>query len=131
MNQGAFSVVVKGDLVLLVRSFTNPEFMNHWSFPGGVVEPGESLKQGAVRETIEETGIVCRPEEILSVVDNTASNIRVTIFKAAYLAGEITIDPIEIAEARWVNLKDAVALPLAFNSEDVLRHLARQLSELA
>lgn len=31
--------------------------MRGWEMPGGVVELGESLKDGAIRETKEETGI--------------------------------------------------------------------------
>ena len=34
-----------------------------WEFPGGKIEPGESPMECAVREALEETGLVARPLE--------------------------------------------------------------------
>lgn len=36
-----------------------------WTFPGGHVNPEETLKQGAIRELREETGIECDPRNIM------------------------------------------------------------------
>lgn len=123
MNKGAFAVITRENTILLVRSRMTPRYLNHWSFPGGVVDENEKLIDAAKREVMEETGITCRPNELLSVVENIGSDIQISIFRADYVDGEIEIDPIEIAEARWVNIEDIFNIPLAYDNEKILRKL--------
>lgn len=40
-----------------------------WGFPGGVLELGETVAEGAMRELREETGIVAEPDGVLDVHD--------------------------------------------------------------
>jgi ADP-ribose pyrophosphatase YjhB (NUDIX family) len=44
------------DRVLLMRYDDGPPNGQHWATPGGGLEPGESYRQGALRELAEETG---------------------------------------------------------------------------
>ena len=46
--------------VLLVRRGREP-LKGHWSLPGGLIEVGESLHAGIVREVLEETGLEVEP----------------------------------------------------------------------
>mmetsp|Transcript_37402 Transcript_37402/g.60869 ORF Transcript_37402/g.60869 Transcript_37402/m.60869 type:complete len:270 (+) Transcript_37402:627-1436(+) len=39
--------------------------VDRWKMPGGLVDPGETLSQGAVREVVEETGVTCEFQSIL------------------------------------------------------------------
>ena len=39
----------------------------HWDIPKGVGEPGEAPLDTAVRETLEETGLQLRPEQLLDL----------------------------------------------------------------
>jgi 8-oxo-dGTP pyrophosphatase MutT (NUDIX family) len=41
-----------------------------WSVPGGAIELGESIAQAAVRETEEETGIVCEVTGLIGLHSN-------------------------------------------------------------
>lgn len=123
MNKGAFAVIINNNEVLLVRSSTNSQYINHWSFPGGVVDEGESLRAAAIRESIEETGILCDPKELIVSSDNPQSDIVINIFRADYVSGDITIDPNEIEEAGWFNLNDALTMPLAYSNKAILLSL--------
>lgn len=52
----AAAVIVHGGRVLLVKRRVREGTLS-WKFPAGVVEPGESATDAAVREAHEETGV--------------------------------------------------------------------------
>lgn len=47
----------EGKMLLLRRSDTDDRRPLQWDFPGGLLDSGESLEQGAAREVAEESGI--------------------------------------------------------------------------
>lgn len=53
---------------LIVQRAQQPN-AGRWGFPGGVLELGETVGDGAMRELMEETGIVAEPAGILNVHD--------------------------------------------------------------
>jgi ADP-ribose pyrophosphatase YjhB (NUDIX family) len=65
---GVLAVVLRGDKALVVRR-ANPPMAGRWGFPGGVLELGESVAEGAMRELLEETGVVAEPIGPLTVID--------------------------------------------------------------
>ncbi len=66
---GVGAVIVQDGRVLLVRRGNEP-LRNQWSIPGGVLELGETLREGAAREAREETGLVVEPGEVLDALDS-------------------------------------------------------------
>ena len=50
------AIVLRGAEVLLVKRKNDPD-AGTWGFPGGRLEYGESLQDGACRELVEETGV--------------------------------------------------------------------------
>ena len=65
---GVGAVVVDRERVLLVRRGTEP-LKGRWSLPGGLLELGESLADGVVREVKEETGLVVEVVELVELLD--------------------------------------------------------------
>jgi ADP-ribose pyrophosphatase YjhB (NUDIX family) len=65
---GVGAVVVDGGRVLLIRRGTEP-LKGQWSLPGGMLELGESLTAGVVREVREETGLVVEVVELVELLD--------------------------------------------------------------
>jgi ADP-ribose pyrophosphatase YjhB (NUDIX family) len=61
-------VVLRGERALVVRR-ANPPLAGRWGFPGGVLELGETVGDGAMRELFEETGVVAEPAGTLTVID--------------------------------------------------------------
>jgi 8-oxo-dGTP diphosphatase len=62
------AVVLRGEHALIVQRAQQPN-AGRWGFPGGVLELGETVAQGAMRELFEETGIVAEPAGVLNVHD--------------------------------------------------------------
>jgi ADP-ribose pyrophosphatase YjhB (NUDIX family) len=65
---GVGAVVVEAGRVLLIRRGSAP-LKGHWSLPGGLLELGESLTEGVVREVREETGLTVEPVELIELLD--------------------------------------------------------------
>ncbi len=53
---------------LIVQRAQQPN-AGRWGFPGGVLELGETVAEGAMRELLEETGIVAEPAGWLNIHD--------------------------------------------------------------
>src|SRR5580698_2744218 len=65
---GVGAVVVDRGRVLLVRRGREP-LKGQWSLPGGMLELGEALTAGVVREIHEETGLRVEPVELIELLD--------------------------------------------------------------
>ena len=66
------AVVLRGQgpdtRALIVQRAQQPN-AGRWGFPGGVLELGETVAEGAMRELMEETGITAEPAGTLNVHD--------------------------------------------------------------
>ena len=56
---------VNKDKVVLVKQYRYPIDDYIYEFPAGLVEPNEEIKDAAVREFYEETGLTLSPIEVL------------------------------------------------------------------
>src|SRR5246127_3613973 len=65
---GVLAVVMRGDRALVVRR-ANPPMPGRWGFPGGVLKLGETVAEGAMRELLEETGVIADAAGPLTVID--------------------------------------------------------------
>ncbi len=65
---GVLAVVLRGEKALVVRR-ANPPMAGRWGFPGGVLELGETVAEGAMRELLEEAGVVAEAVGPLTVID--------------------------------------------------------------
>ena len=82
--------------------------------PSGASKPGETLEKGALRESLEETGLevelthyLARINARFSSGDRPVINWTSHVFDALERAGEIgPIDTGEIAEARWSTFEE-------------------------
>lgn len=86
-----------------------------WEFPGGKVEPSETVEECIKREINEELGIEIEVGKHLITIDHTYTHLRVTltVHNCRYLGG--VPQPIECEEIRWVSLDelDQYAFPEA------------------
>ena len=64
-----------------------------WEMPGGIVEEGESLKDAAIRETKEESGIDIEVLKFCGIFQNVDKSICNTLFIAKPIGGKLTTSP--------------------------------------
>ncbi|WML46629.1 NUDIX hydrolase [Neobacillus sp. PS3-34] len=64
-----------------------------WEMPGGQVEEGESLKDAAIRETKEESGIEIEVIKFCGIYQNVSGSICNTLFLGKPIGGELTTSP--------------------------------------
>jgi phosphatase NudJ len=101
----ALVVVRRGDSFLLVQERKHGQ---RWYLPAGRAEPGESLADAALRETLEETGVPVRLLGVLRLEHNPLG--REARVRALFLAEPIDETPPkahpddESLQAAWVTL---------------------------
>jgi 8-oxo-dGTP diphosphatase len=101
-------VIRRVDDVLQIALVHRPEH-HDWSFPKGKLEVGESFEEAALREVLEETGLVCRTLRFIGhteYVDRKGRPKAVAYWVMAVEAGSFTPNG-EVDELRWVTLAEA------------------------
>src|SRR5271157_6365052 len=124
---GVGAVIVRGERVLLVRRATEP-LKGEWSVPGGALELGEKLRDGAVREALEETGLGVEVGEVLDVFDSifpdadgrTQYHFVLIDFLCRSAAGEATAGS-DVSDVKWVTEADLADLHLRDSIAQVVR----------
>ena len=96
----------QGFEVLLMQRPARGTFANAWAFPGGRIEPGESIREGAVRETFEEVGLTLSPDALVPLSrwippEQLKRRFDTSFFLAADPGGEITPNPDEVVAWKW------------------------------
>jgi mutator protein MutT len=65
---GIAALIFDRGRILLVERGREP-LKGYWSLPGGVLDVGETLEQGVIREVREETGLEVKPVRILEIFE--------------------------------------------------------------
>lgn len=124
---GVGAVIIENDRVLLVKR-AHPPLQAQWSIPGGVLEVGELVREAAVREAREETGLIVEAVELLGVYDRVLRNPEQRVqyhyvlidFLCRQVAGELAAAS-DAAEVRWFAREELPGLKLAEDTVDVIR----------
>ena len=83
----------------------------HWEPPGGVLELGETIENGLVREIREETGFIVTPDRLSGVYKNLTKGIIALVFRCSITGGSPATSSESLA-LRW------------FTVEEVANHMA-------
>lgn len=97
-----------------------------WEFPGGKLEPGETLTECIKREIQEELAIDIEVGDHLITIDHAYTHFRVTlnVYNCRYSSG--TPQAIECQEIRWVTLEELDQFPFPKANLKIIEALREQ-----
>ena len=124
---GVGAIIVEDGRVLLVKRGHEP-LTGEWSIPGGVLELGETVRQGVAREALEETGLTVEPLELLGVFDRVVRDLDertlyhyvLIDFLCQRVSGELCAAG-DADEAGWFSAEELAKLPLAKDTAEVIQ----------
>ena len=124
---GIGAIIIEDGRVLLVKRGHAP-LSGEWSIPGGVLELGETLREGVVREALEETGLTVKALELLGVFDRivrdpgerTLYHYVLIDFFCRPIAGEARSGG-DADEVRWFTPNELSSLSLPEDTAEVIR----------
>ena len=94
--------------VVLLRRGIEPAY-GAWAQPGGFLEVDETVAEAAIRETLEETGLLVEPGEIVGLYSRLEAAVVVLAFEARIVGGAARQTP----EALEVRAFAPAAIPWA------------------
>jgi ADP-ribose pyrophosphatase YjhB (NUDIX family) len=100
--------------VVLLRRAIEPGY-GAWAQPGGFLEADETAIQGAVRETLEETGLLVEPTDLVGLYSRPQAAVVVVAFGARIVGGEMQVTP-EALEVRTFHPEAIPWSGIAFNT---------------
>jgi 8-oxo-dGTP diphosphatase len=134
---GVGAVIVEDGRVLLIKRGKAP-LLGEWSIPGGMLELGETLREGAEREALEETGLVVRATDLLGVFDrivpdsivsnpakaNESNRMLYHYVLIDFLCQRISGDLLaagDAADARWFTPREVAGISLPDDTRDIVQ----------
>lgn len=118
-------MVVKNDHILLIKRGREPG-KGLWAVPGGKVEVGETLRETAQREMLEETGLIVDVGEVIWVGEHIEGDRHIVLidFEATVAGGELRAAD-DADQAMWVRVDVAGELPLTPTMYNLLETIAQ------
>ncbi|HML69224.1 MAG TPA: NUDIX domain-containing protein [Clostridia bacterium] len=116
---GEFHVVVSiwtvdshGNILLTLRDPVKESYPDHWENTGGSAQTGETSLRAAVRELVEETGIVATEAELRLIGTERTKDSFVDhyLLRRDVALNEIRLQKGETADAKWVTLSELDAM---------------------
>jgi 8-oxo-dGTP diphosphatase len=134
---GVGAVVVDAGRVALVRR-GQPPLLGEWSIPGGVLEVGETLREGAMREAREETGLIVDAGELLGIFERLVpgddGRVRYHYVLMDFLCvrtGGALLAASDAADVRWFRPEELEELKLASDTLAVIQKAFETVAEPA
>ncbi|OCW57720.1 NUDIX hydrolase [Hoeflea olei] len=133
----AVSVAVERDGRFLLVLRANPPAQHMYAFPGGRVDPGESLEHAALRELEEETGLRASNPRAFARFDlggsasggSASQPFLLTVFLADDPGGEAVAHD-DAREVGWFSPEEVRSLPVPESMVTCMEMLAQGVDKL-
>jgi 8-oxo-dGTP diphosphatase len=124
---GVGAIIVEDGRVALIRR-GRPPLLGEWSVPGGALELGETMREAAMREASEETGLEVETLDLLGVFDRVMKDAEGRVlyhyvlvdFLCRRTNGDLSAAG-DALDARWFTAEEIEGLGLAKDTADVIR----------
>lgn len=131
---GVSMCVVKDGRVLLAKR-GNRNGYGLWSFPGGHVKHGEALRDAALRELAEETGVNAEIVRLLDTIDivhkdpsgNVEAHFVLSVFLGNWLSGTAVADS-DASAVEWVDGSEVTSLKTTPGTAEFVQAAIRQIT---
>lgn len=124
-------IVNKEGKILLIKSH---KWGDNYLFPGGHIEPGESIADAAEREGKEETGLKLKSLHCVNIgelIDDPTFHRKAHLiyfhFVCEALSEEIKLDERELKEFIWVKPKEALNLKLTKGIDKTIKNFIKNI----
>lgn len=126
-NAASVGLVREGKILLIKRAYA--PYQNLWTFPGGRLEPGETIEQCAARELQEELALAIRnPKPVMQQALGRDGEYRLAVFVTTDFSGVMRPSD-EISAHMWADPTMVHALRTTSRLDDVIRECFKVLGQ--
>lgn len=126
-------------MLLLRRSDSDNRRPLQWDFPGGVLDEGETLEQGTLREILEESGLVAESPKVIFAKAEVSrwskegqareANVVRVYYTAKCDSSDVSLS-YEHSEFAWVDMNQAIEMLEYPRHKEVVRYLVENKVDL-
>ncbi|WP_165246481.1 (deoxy)nucleoside triphosphate pyrophosphohydrolase [Paludisphaera soli] len=123
---GGIGIIRRGGRFLIRQRPPGTVYAGYWEFPGGKVEPGETVEQATVRECREETGLEIVANRLRAVIEHAYPHglVRLHFFDCSPVDPSAEPDPEH--GCRWVSASDLSTYRFPEANEPILDQLVAE-----
>ena len=117
-----------GKFLTLRRTETAPHHPLGWDFPGGIIDEGETIEDGVIREIKEEAGIEITDLNLLGLTSRIldSGKLYIPVMYAANAKSENITLSYEHDQFRWVTSGEFLKLGAAKKLKDAVEKLVHE-----
>jgi len=108
--RGVIGVIRRDDRYLVIQRSATVRAPLAWCFPGGEIEPGESVEAALVREMREELNADVTPGALIAVHEKRDGQLILHCMTATLNGGEPRPNPAEVARCAWLTREEIAAV---------------------